>query len=48
MAIKYTYKSLCCGHIYVEQRTESEPMYFTTCNTCGLDDYELISSEVIE
>jgi len=48
MTTRYTYESACCGHIYIEQRNEDEPMYFPTCNQCGLDDYVLKSSEIIE
>lgn len=47
MTTRYEYVSACCGHEYVEQRREDEPMYFPTCNQCGNDDYELISQTTI-
>lgn len=43
MAIRYEYKSACCGHEYVEQRNADEAMYFPTCNQCGNADYQLIN-----
>ena len=43
MAIRYEYKSACCGHEYVEQRSADETMYFPTCNQCGNADYQLIN-----
>jgi hypothetical protein len=45
MTIRYSYKSSCCGHEYVEQRAASEEMLFPTCNACGKNDYVLINEE---
>ena len=47
MTVRYEYKSACCGHEYVEQRGAEEPMFFTTCNACGNDDYELVKETVL-
>ena len=44
-SVRYTYQSECCGHVYIEQRTDTEPMYFPTCNACGNAGYKLVSSE---
>jgi len=47
MTVKYTYKSDCCEHEYIEQRGADEPMFFPTCNKCYQGDYILIDEEVI-
>lgn len=47
MTVKYEYKSLCCGHEYIEQRAADEPMFFPTCNKCGNADYELIKETIL-
>jgi len=43
MAIRYEYKSECCGHEYVEQRAEGESAFFTKCNKCSNGDYILVT-----
>lgn len=34
MTTKYEYVCDKCGHEYAEQRNETEPQYFTSCNSC--------------
>jgi hypothetical protein len=47
MTVKYEYKSICCGHSYIEQRGKNDPIIFSTCNACGNDGYELIKKTVL-
>ena len=46
---KYFYICEDCGHDYIEQRTESEPVYKTACNNCSglywLDKDEFLEDE---
>lgn len=41
MTIRYEYECDSCGHDYVEQRNESDPQFFTTCNSCGVGTYKI-------
>jgi len=45
--IKYQYKCVSCGHLYLEQRNDSEQQFFTKCNVCG-ENYEEVSHETVE
>ena len=47
MTVKYEYKSVCCGHLYVEQRAADEPMFSSVCNACGGLNYELVKETVL-
>jgi hypothetical protein len=47
MTVRYEYKSVCCGHEYIEQRGSTEPQIITICNDCGNADYELINETVL-
>jgi hypothetical protein len=47
MTIRYEYKSTCCGHEYIEQRRDNEEMFFTQCNACGKENYELTSETIL-
>ena len=47
MTVKYEYKSTCCGNEYVEQRAADESAFVTTCNNCGIAEYELVKETVI-
>jgi len=47
MTIKFEYKSICCGHEYIEQREKNRPMIFSICNKCGNDNYELIKETIL-
>jgi uncharacterized protein (DUF983 family) len=47
MTVRYEYKSVCCGHEYIEQRAADEPMFFPVCNVCGNADYELVNETVL-
>jgi len=47
MTVRYEYKSLCCGHFYIEQRGKEEEMSVTSCNKCGTAGYELVNETVL-
>lgn len=47
MTIKYEYVSKCCNHEYIEQRSAEDQMFFPKCNSCGIDDYELVKETAL-
>ena len=47
MTVKYTYKCPSCEHDYAEQRAAEESQFVTTCASCGVEQYEEVSVEVI-
>lgn len=48
LIVKYEYKCGDCDHLYVEQRTNVEPQYFTICNLCGTGEYFKVKETNLE